>query len=417
MTKLTNIAVAALALICAFRASSGTKEEIAANPALAGNNLLAYPDSELPRLTPAPDGYSPFHIEHYGRHGSRWLLSAGDYSRPVALLDSAERAGALTPAGKRLLGELRGEAAAAKENYGRLTPLGARQHRGIARRMLANFPEVFADSARVDASSTIVPRCLLSMTNELVEMTACNPRLRVTAEAGQPLQRILNPCDYDTAAIELKRSLRPIFNEFRGRNVDSRRLVASLADTVRFPVDSATRARFFNDLFEIALNRQSHSLPLLTGYFTPEELYAQWEANNAKWHATCGFSPVSDNRMPRMTGPLVNNIVEQMDSAIAGNENGATLRFGHETVLLPLSAALRLNGMDAEIATLDSVADRWQAYRAFPMAGNIQIILYRHPTLSPLVKILLNEREASLPIPTDKFPYYPWESVRALWLR
>lgn len=415
--KKKRLIAAAAALLILCQAYADAREEIAANPALAGNNLLAYPDSALPRLTPAPEGYSPFHIEHYGRHGSRWLLSEGDYERPVALLDSAERAGALTSAGIRLLGELRREAATAEENYGRLTPLGARQHRGIARRMVANFPEVFADSARVDASSTIVPRCLLSMTNELVEMAASNPRLRVTAEAGKPLQRILNPCDYDTAAIELKRSLRPIFNEFRGRKVDSRHLVASLADTVRFPVDSATRARFFNDLFEIALNRQSHSLPLLTGYFTPGELYAQWEANNAKWHATCGFSSITDNRMPRMVAPLVADIVAGIDSALAGNENGATLRFGHETVLLPLSAALRLDGMDAEIATLDSVADRWQAYRAFPMAGNIQIILYGHPTLSPLVKILLNEREASLPIPTDKFPYYPWEAVRALWLR
>lgn len=409
------ILLAAAATAFSLGASAGAKEEIARNPALAGNNLLAYPDSDLPRLTPAPAGYEPFHIEHYGRHGSRWLLSEGDYRRPLNLLDSAAAKGSLKPLGEQLRGELAEEAADAQENYGRLTPLGAEQHRGIARRMVANFPEVFADTARIDASSTIVVRCILSMTNELVELAAANPRLRITSEAGKPLQRLLNPCDYDTAAIELKRSLRPVFNEFRGKVVSPRRLVASLVDTAAFRVDSATSMGFLNDLFEIALNRQSHSKPLLTGYFTPEELYSQWEANNAKWHATTSNSPITEYRMPRMTAPLVADIIARVDSAIAAGGNGATLRFGHETVLLPLSAALRLDEMDADIASLDSVADRWQAYRGFPMAGNIQIVLYRHPTLPPIVKVLLNEREARLPVPEEKGPFYTWESVKALW--
>ncbi|MDE7141943.1 MAG: histidine acid phosphatase [Muribaculaceae bacterium] len=408
--------LAAAAALTALSLAAGTPwEDISLNPALAGNNLLAYPDSGLPPLTPPPSGYAPFHIEHYGRHGSRWLLSEGDYTRPLHLLDSAASLEALTDSGRRLRDELAAEALAAKENYGRLTPLGAEQHRGIARRMTANFPEVFAGDARIDASSTIVPRCLLSMTNELVEIAAANPAARITAEAGKPLQRILNPCDYDTAAIELKRSLRPVFNGFRGRKVLPARLIASLVDTVRHRVDSAASMRFFNDLFEIALNRQSHSRPLLTEYFTPEELYAQWEANNARWHATTGFSPVTDYLMPHMTAPLVADIIAKADRALADGSNGATLRFGHETVLLPLTAALRIDGMDADVASLDSVADRWQAYRAFPMAGNVQIVFYRHPTLPPLVKVLLNEHEATLPVPSGRHPYYPWDGVKALW--
>lgn len=415
MNKRTHILAVAAAL--SFAALAGAREEIAVNPALAGNNLLAYPDSGLPRLTAPPAGYEPFHIEHYGRHGSRWLLSEGDYARPLLLLDSAARAGAITPMGERLRGILASEAESAKGNYGRLTPLGAAQHRGIARRMVANFPGVFADSARVDAASTIVPRCILSMTNELIEMAAANPRLRVTAEAGKTLQPLLNPCDYDTAAIELKRSLRPVFNEFREKTIDPRRLVASLIDTTVFQVERAASARFMNDLFEIALNRQSHSKPPLAEFFTTEELYSQWEANNARWHATTGFSPITEYRMPQMTAPLVADIIARTDSALADGGNGATLRFGHETVLLPLCAALRLDGLDAEVASLDSVADRWQAYRGFPMAGNIQVALYRHPTLPPLVKVLLNEREAALPLPADMYPYYPWEAVKELWLQ
>lgn len=397
--------------------SAGVRDDIARNPALAGNNLLAYPDSSLPKPTPAPKGYRPFHMEHYGRHGSRWLLSEWDYSRPLHLLDSAAGLGALTPAGERLREELRQEAADAYENYGRLTPLGAEQHRGIARRMTANFPEIFSGKGKINASSTTVVRCILSMTNELVEIAAYNPKLRITTEAGKPLQRILNPCDYDTAAIMLKRTLRPTLHEFRDSRVDPDRLIASLADTTLMKPEKSTAMRFFIDLFEIALNRQSHSRPLLTGYFTPEEIYSMWESNNARWHTNCSYSPLSKRKMPTMTAPLVADIIAKADAAIADGGNGATLRFGHETVLLPLTAALRLDGMDREVASLDSVAYNWQAYHAFPMGGNVQIIFYRHPKRPVLVKVLLNEHEARLPIPTKTFPYYRWEDVRQLWRR
>ena len=33
-----------------------------------------------------------------------------------------------------------------------------------------------------------------------------------------------------------------------------------------------------------------------------------------------------------------------------------------------------------------------------------------------LVKVLLNEHEATLPVETDKFPYYEWNKVREFYL-
>ena len=48
------------------------REEIKANKYLAGSNYLDY-DRQLPtkQLTPAPKGYKPFYLSHYGRHGSK----------------------------------------------------------------------------------------------------------------------------------------------------------------------------------------------------------------------------------------------------------------------------------------------------------------------------------------------------------
>ena len=57
---------------------SSAKDEITANRYLAGSNYLDY-DRQLTdkALTPAPKGYEPFYMSHYGRHGSRWLIWEG----------------------------------------------------------------------------------------------------------------------------------------------------------------------------------------------------------------------------------------------------------------------------------------------------------------------------------------------------
>jgi hypothetical protein len=53
------------------------------------------------------------------------------------------------------------------------------------------------------------------------------------------------------------------------------------------------------------------------------------------------------------------------------------------------------------------------------MGGNIQMVHYRRNPQDNdvLVKVLLNEREAELPVPTDCAPYYHWRDVREYYLK
>ena len=77
-----------------------------------------------------------------------------------------------------------------------------------------------------------------------------------------------------------------------------------------------------------------------------------------------------------------------------------------------------LNGMDYQTADLETLADHWRSYEVFPMAANIQMIYYRKAGSDDiLVKILLNEQEATLPITTDCAPYYHWLDVRQHFLK
>ena len=80
---------------------TSAKDEIAANRYLAGSNYLDY-DRQLSTtpLTPAPKGYEPYYMSHYGRHGSRWLIGEREYTLPMGTLRNGREAGKLT-----LLGE------------------------------------------------------------------------------------------------------------------------------------------------------------------------------------------------------------------------------------------------------------------------------------------------------------------------
>ena len=71
--------------------------------------------------------------------------------------------GVLTSKGKETIAKIRRMYAEAYNRWGELTPLGAEQHKQIARRMYKRFPSVFKDSVWVDAKSTVVIRCILSM--------------------------------------------------------------------------------------------------------------------------------------------------------------------------------------------------------------------------------------------------------------
>ena len=79
---------------CAWPLSGqNARQEIYADPDKAGGVYYAY-TYDNPARTPAPEGYEPFYISHYGRHGSRWLLRASEYTEVLETFGKAAREGA-----------------------------------------------------------------------------------------------------------------------------------------------------------------------------------------------------------------------------------------------------------------------------------------------------------------------------------
>jgi len=401
----------------AFNTLADTRTDIKADPRISANNYHAYPDKDLPVLTPAPEGYEPFFIDHYGRHGSRWLIADDSYTYPVEQLEKAERHHVLTPRGQEVLQILRQLRDASDMRLGELSDIGAEQHQGIARRMYQNFPEVFRGNAHVDAKSTVVIRCILSMLNETDMLKSLNPDLYITTDASEHDMYYMNFTD--SLVRPLRRLGTPLVRDFAKKYVRPQQFLATLISDPQFATDSIEGQRFMTEMFDIAGNMQSHHQfedVNLYDLFTDDEIYDLWRYNNARWYILSSETPITRGRVDYAQANLLGNFLDAADAAIASGTNSATLRFGHESVLLPLVCLMGLNGMDYKTTDLEEVADNWQCYKVFPMAGNVQWIFYKKPgSADILIKFLLNEHEASLGnnVVTDCFPYYHWADVRA----
>ena len=140
-----------------------------------GGVYYAYPVKET-QLATAPQGYEPFYISHYGRHGSRWLTNNKRYTWVNKQFEDKNR---LTKLGKSVRKRLEKIWKNAEGNAGLLTPLGGRQHRQIARRMFQNFPQLFTAEAHLTAHSSTVNRCKISMENFVSELRTLNPSITI----------------------------------------------------------------------------------------------------------------------------------------------------------------------------------------------------------------------------------------------
>ena len=189
------------------------REEIRQDRLKACSNYMPYPGPQQKQLTKAPKGYKPFHLSHYGRHGSRYIIGMKGYNEPYEALLKADSLGKLTEKGKKVLGIVARARQDAMGRDGELTLLGAQQHRGIARRMYQRFPELFKGDTHIDAKSTIVIRCILSMENALLELTSLNPKLRFTHDASEHDMYFMNSQDKKVSE-PFPKTARDIFNNY-----------------------------------------------------------------------------------------------------------------------------------------------------------------------------------------------------------
>jgi hypothetical protein len=397
------------------------REEIDACPEKAGGIYYAYP---MPsgHETAAPKGYEPVYVSHYGRHGSRWLTSDARYEHILNAIDSCAAHSGLTPLGQDVRQRLEWVWQDVKGRGGQLSALGERQHKGIAERLYQRCPGVFADSARLDVSSSTVMRCVISMVAFSERLKELNPALKLDRAVSQ---RTMEYIAHDTE--ELRQwyadtlGWRVAYNAFEQETLQPQRFLASLFVN---PDEVADGRDFMKRLFQVAVDMQDVDVPTPSGQplsffdiYTKDEIFALWQCTNYATYICNSDATLNGGVSPESARNLLNHIVSEADRALAGGPYKATLRFGHDTYLMRLVSLMQLQGCAPHEADPARYAEAWQDYRVSPMGANVQLIFYRNRKGDVLVKALHNEEEVTLPIPSSSAPYYRWEDVKALWTK
>lgn len=390
-----------------------TREEVYETPEKAGGVYYAYPVTESAN-TPAPEGFVPFYISHYGRHGSRYLINDSDYKDVIDLMTKAREAGALTPLGLDVLDRLERIWPEAQGRGGDLSPLGARQHNAIASRMYQAFPQVFTPDAEITARSTVVLRCALSMAAFCEGLKEHEPRLVIPREASERYMNYLNYHSPESNAYTShKGPWHEQYRKFKDAHVNPERLAASLFNNADYVFKNVNTADLMWGLYWIAVDMQNmESNEDFMDIFEKEELFDLWQIGNYHNYVADGNYPGNLGLVLGNTKPQLRNILETVDDYISNGKYGASLRFGHDGNLMPLAGLLRLEGCYNQEENPDDIYKAFSNFRISPMAGNIQMVFFRNPQGDVIVKFMLNERETSIPVETDMYPFFPWPAVR-----
>lgn len=401
------------------------------NPELSAGNLCGYfPQDTL--VSEVPKGYKPFYISHIARHGSRYLgNSASKYFHAIDTLDFYAARGMLTADGLSLRDDLKAMYDMTVDHFGDLTELGALEHRQICSRMVRHYPEVFSNGKRthVEAFTTPSPRVVASMDSFISELAERSPNLVIdtfktdwgedaaSQEVNGYNHRLNDALKEDVNKED--RRLRKLAKEINGGNGDFHAFAERIfLEPETIPYSTVYfLARYSYKVIKTGRVTEPAVMPSMGKYYTATELYALWVDNGISW---LKFMSRPDYESPLATTRgygIVDRIVKDADDAInAGSTSAATLRFSHDTYLLPLMAAIPLEGTVLECDRMEFL-EHFQDFNFICPGCNVQLVFYRKKCGGPiLVKFLLNEKETLIHGLAPKTGcYYDWEAVKKFW--
>ena len=403
---------------CRLSVAQSVIDLIKQRPSYASCNYDVYPDSITAKLTPAPAGKKPFYISHYGRHGSRYISNRSGFDTPYFMMLHADSLDELTPTGQQVLRHMNNIMRNTEGRWGELTGYGKQQMQNIGRRMAERFPEVFHPGANVTCISTVVPRCIESMGSLAMEMLQVCPQLHITMQASKRTQWYMNYQDKKLRKNFMTPEAQKALDAYTATRMGNTRLMELIFKNPDIAEEFVNQEDFSYYLMKMGLfqlNTNFNRNTNLIGLFNTNDLYRMWQVDNAYWYLQHGACKLNGGNQPYTQRHLLKKMIADADSCIKLPDPGAQLRFGHETVLLPLVCLIGVNGFDFSTDNLDELESHgWWCSSVFPMASNLQFIFYRSNPKDKdvLVKVLLNEVEATLPISTDCAPYYHWSDFR-----
>jgi len=380
------------------------------NPRRAAGVIHSYEFLPI-KDTPAPGGFKPFYISHYGRHGSRSHSSDKPYVLLRDCLQTAAKEGIITPSGDSLLACAKQMIELHNGMDGRLTPRGAREHEQLAKRMYQRYPRVFK-KGEVHVISSDVPRCLVSMAAFTSSLKACRKDISFTFDCGAVYQRIITKnsphsikdkayADAHSALTNIPIDTTSVYERF-------------FTDTARGRELTGKPRSFISAIFNLARFAEAYDIEENRFSFLPWEAVVTTYARHAlqSYLSYCNSVAYGDEALKEVA-VLADMMVKKADQAIAGAPVAADLIFGHDLPFMCLCSFFGLEGFGYPRLTAEEAYSSWPGAKLCTFASNLQMIFYKNRKGEVLVKFLANEQETLIPeIEPFSGPYYKWEDVK-----
>jgi len=290
----------------------------------------------------------------------------------------------------------------------------------IAERMYKSFPEVFDGSPVVTANSTQSPRVMISMFYFCNKLKEFNPDIRLDVNSSVRDEKFVARITSRADDIRWTKEWDDRYVAFRNKHIDPTRLMKTLFSDMKYVEEKVDSYELFSYLYTIASIQQNcPDIDVDLYYlFTVDELYDAWNVDNYTQYTSRAAGPLCYGDTLATAGiHMLRHVIQKADEAIASGSNGASLRFSHDSYLMPLATILQLDGTRKRENDPDKYCEAFINYKISPMAGNVQMIFFKNKKGDVIVKFLLNENEVGMPAKTDMYPYYRWSDVKEYYLQ
>ncbi len=338
----------------------------------------------------------------------------------MSKLEKARNKGNLSDHGDRFFSLLETIRTANEDNWGDLSPLGAKEEKKLAKRIYSTIPCLEKQPMKVNAVSSYVPRSVMTMYQFTAELVRLNDHLTVLTDEGRKFSPLVRCFTTDKRYAEYRENgdWRPIYDDFLDRNVPAEPAKRLFSHTT---LSTHELKELSMEMYEILKGNRAAGLPAPTTQWMSESEYKQcWRASNLMHYLRNSITPVSD-AAARATSPLLEDMIAKTDSALHTGSlqiNGLpqpTINawFGHAETLLPLLSLLRLPGCFDMPLDYDRLDECWRIQNITPLGANLLLLVARGPSGRDYACVQLNGRTVQ---PVKGQPdVLPWEQLRAYW--
>lgn len=399
-----------LSFLLAFTLSAQTLDREAAR------SVYCQYDFDAPRVEePAPKGFKPFYISHYGRHGARYIYNDSEYELLHDVFTRAENAGILTPLGKELHGRFMQVYPHFYGRAGELTRLGQEQHRMLAHRLVEAYPEMFRKRPVVNAVSSTYSRCIMSM-NAFCDELRC-AGLQVDEDVdGRDMAYLVPYTKHNPKYKGEDQSWRVEYAEYFDSRFDRNAFYGRLFTDPAFASSIEKDMNFIMTLYYMDGHMAGTEFPMIgfSEAFSDEDYALCNEMDNIKFYMRKGWGEGRQGKINVALGEsLMQDILDKAELAVVSGTQSVDLRFGHDGAIMTLLAFLRAEGWNMKTSDMSDIKNVWKSSNV-PMASNIRFVFLKKGD-DVILKVQYNESDLKLPVAPFCGVYYRWSDFKGFY--